>query len=306
MGGGDLIPSSALKGLEMNSDIRIQTTFFQHPKILKLIKRSGSSAPLRLIQLWMWTSQNRPDGILDNLEDEDIEIAARAESGFVDTLRELRLLEGEPNSRKVHNWEKHNPWAAGAEFRSAKARFAGLCSKHDKKKALSLLTAKEKQLLDIQKSARSQPVAKSSSAPLLSSPYLTLPKDKTLDATASGKTKTAPPAGKNGEASETRPKRKTVKLRDKTFAPESPGRFVQLWHIEYEKAKNCKYSGDIVKMMGQVSTLLKKVSYDNLCIARQRFMDEKPDEFNNYHNFDTFIKRFNEYREMAKKDGYSV
>src|SRR5690606_31968550 len=41
----------------------------------------------------------------------------------VAALVEVRFLDGEEGTYRIHNWAEHNPWAAGAESRSAKARW---------------------------------------------------------------------------------------------------------------------------------------------------------------------------------------
>lgn len=72
------------------------------------------------------------------MTDEDIEIAAgwTGELGeFTRTLCEVRFLDGAEDSRVVHDWAEHNPWAATRDKRVAAARTAAVerwrRSKHD-------------------------------------------------------------------------------------------------------------------------------------------------------------------------------
>ncbi len=131
----------------MNTDIRIQVTFFSHPKIIKLEHRLGKESPLRLIQLWTWVAQNKPDGNLVGMLDEDIEIAAGANSGFVKNLLDLKLLDGPKGKRVIHDWIEHNPWAADAPLRSARAKLSALTGHHDKTTAVGMLSLAERTLL---------------------------------------------------------------------------------------------------------------------------------------------------------------
>ena len=113
----------------MNTDIRISVEFWRHPKTVKLERRLGLEAVKSLTNLWMWTACNRPDGNLDGLDAEDVEIAAewRGEpEALVKTLLTLRLLEWEDERYKIHDWIEHNPWASEAESRSDVARFSKL------------------------------------------------------------------------------------------------------------------------------------------------------------------------------------
>lgn len=115
--------------VKMNTDIRLNLEFFSHPKIVKLERRLGVIAVKGLLQLWLWVARNRPNGALDNMDVEDIEIAAgwSGDSGaFVAALESLRLLDSCNNCYAIHNWERHNGWAARSSEREDKARFSRL------------------------------------------------------------------------------------------------------------------------------------------------------------------------------------
>ena len=110
----------------MATDARIAVSLPHHPKTKKLIKRLGQSAAWNLVCLILWTAANRSDGNLEGLSVEDIEIAAdwSGEDGaFVKALQEVRFLDIDEDQYSMHDWHEHNPWAAGADMRIAKARW---------------------------------------------------------------------------------------------------------------------------------------------------------------------------------------
>lgn len=112
----------------MNTDVRVQVGYFRHHKTEKLIRKLGVEASYALIQLWTYTGENKSDGILINMDEDDIAIAAgyKGDSavflaalvkvGFVDEIGVGKYA--------IHDWIDHNPWAAGAATRSEKARAA--------------------------------------------------------------------------------------------------------------------------------------------------------------------------------------
>lgn len=116
------------------SDIRLSVDFFQHPKTIKLERRLGIEGVKALLSLWMWAAQNRPDGVLSGLDPEDIEIAAGwirsdpagSDQDLVSTLVALRWLDEADGVYCLHEWEVHNPWAAGQQSRSNQARLGVL------------------------------------------------------------------------------------------------------------------------------------------------------------------------------------
>jgi hypothetical protein len=112
----------------MNIDIRLQVSFRDHPKRIRLERRLGPAGPLAMIDLLLAVAQSKPDGHLHGWSDEDIAIAARwngKPEEFVSTLAELRFLDRhEDGSYSVHDWTEHNSYAAGAQERSERARAA--------------------------------------------------------------------------------------------------------------------------------------------------------------------------------------
>lgn len=114
----------------MNSDIRLSVGFWSHPKTRKMVKRLGLEGVRSLQILWLWAAQNRPDGNLSGLDWEDIEMAADwqgEERAFFEHCLGVWIDEAE-NGYVLHDWTEHNSWAADAEERGDKARFARLAT----------------------------------------------------------------------------------------------------------------------------------------------------------------------------------
>ncbi|MBP8176826.1 MAG: hypothetical protein KAX77_03585 [Xanthomonadales bacterium] len=111
----------------MSDDARIAIGLPQHPKTRKLIRRLGPAAGWSLVCLFLWTAQNRHDGDLAGLSDEDLEIAAdwTGDAGaLVKALVEVRFLDGDEGTRAIHDWTQHNPWAASRGQRVEAAKRA--------------------------------------------------------------------------------------------------------------------------------------------------------------------------------------
>lgn len=119
-------------------DARISTAFPQHHKTKKLARRLGAEGPLGCMYLFLWAAANRSDGNLFGMSDEDVELAidwCGSTGAFVKAMVEVGFLDGDEGARTIHDWAEHNPWAAGAEARSEKARWAALCMRHGRSEA---------------------------------------------------------------------------------------------------------------------------------------------------------------------------
>jgi hypothetical protein len=126
----------------MASDARINTGLPAHPKTKKVIRRLGEAGAWYTVCLILWTAANRSDGDLTGMSSEEIELAVdwRGQpDAFVKALAECRLLDGEEGAYRLHDWAEHNPWAAGADARSEKSKFAALCKQHGRKEAARLM-----------------------------------------------------------------------------------------------------------------------------------------------------------------------
>lgn len=140
-------------------DARISIGLPQHPKTKKLIKRLGDGAAWRLICLFLWAASNKPDGNLDGMTAEDIELAVDwpgEDGAFVAAMIEVGFIDGVEGRYTIHDWREHNPWAAGADARSEKARWLATCKHHGKEKAAELMPDYAARLL---RSATSMPEA---------------------------------------------------------------------------------------------------------------------------------------------------
>jgi len=126
----------------MASDARISVTFTAHPKTKKLIRRHGHAAGWGLICLFLWTAANRPDGDLEGMSSEDIELAVDwtgEEGALVKALKDVGFLDGDEGAYSIHDWAEHNPWAAGAKDRSDASKFAALCKRYGRDKAADMM-----------------------------------------------------------------------------------------------------------------------------------------------------------------------
>lgn len=115
------------------ADARISTTLPSHPKTKKLMRSMGHAGAWYLVRLFLWVAENRSTGDLSGLADDDIELAIDfdGESGaFMAALSEVGLIDGEAGSRSIHDWVEHNPWAAGADARSVKAKWNAMKRHH--------------------------------------------------------------------------------------------------------------------------------------------------------------------------------
>lgn len=128
----------------MAEDARISTALPRHPKTVKLHRRLGALGCWHLVCLFLWVAENRADGNLAGMSDEDVEIAAgwNGQTGeFTRTLCEVRFLDGAEGARIVHDWAEHNPWAATRDKRIAAARAAAAVRWQGKNDADSMRTA---------------------------------------------------------------------------------------------------------------------------------------------------------------------
>ncbi|MCZ7647433.1 MAG: hypothetical protein M5U26_19615 [Planctomycetota bacterium] len=112
------------------SDFRLNSTFWDHPKTIRLSTKLGVEGVLALLRLWSFATEHRTKGRLTGLSKHEIERAARwagtpgklvktlVETGWVDIDGEGTLL--------LHEWELHQTWVVGAKARSEKARKASL------------------------------------------------------------------------------------------------------------------------------------------------------------------------------------
>lgn len=110
----------------MNKDIRLHTDFIHSRKRKKLQQELGCDGVVSLIDLWLISAIETPDGDLTGVTSSDIEIDANwygKGGAFVECLIRLGFLDKTKTGFQLHNWIIRQPWAAGAEKRSNKSRF---------------------------------------------------------------------------------------------------------------------------------------------------------------------------------------
>lgn len=113
----------------MNTDIRLAVGFFDHPKTIKLERLLGLQGVVSLMRLWLWATQNRPDGVLSEMDIDDIEIAARwngEQRALYDVLTKLRFVDTVDGEPHLHDWKDHNEWQSQAGQRSDSSRLTRL------------------------------------------------------------------------------------------------------------------------------------------------------------------------------------
>lgn len=123
-------------------DARISVGLPSHPKTKKLVRRLGAAGAWKLVCLFLWAAANRPDGDLSGMSGEDIELSVDwdgEDGAFVDALRAVGFLDGGDCAYRIHDWSEHNPWAAGADARSEKAKWLALCKHHGRAKAAEMM-----------------------------------------------------------------------------------------------------------------------------------------------------------------------
>ena len=120
------------------SDARISTGLPSHPKTKKLMRRLGAAGPWALVCLFLWARDNRSDGDLCGMTDEDIELAsdwAGDDGALIAALVSVGFLDGDESSRSIHDWASHQPWSAGADARSQSSKWAALCKRYGRDEA---------------------------------------------------------------------------------------------------------------------------------------------------------------------------
>lgn len=123
----------------MNCDIRVMTTFPHHHKTKKLRRKLGAEGVCALMFLWLFAAENRPDGVLSGMDEDDICIAAQWDgdaSSMLQALLEVGFLELIEGDYVIHDWAENNPWAASAPARKAKAEHAAK-ARWEKRNAIS-------------------------------------------------------------------------------------------------------------------------------------------------------------------------
>ena len=149
----------------MNTDIRIKTSFPNHPKTKKFIKTMGPLGGWMILKLWVFAAQNKSDGWLTNMDATDICVVMEFKGTPRQMLRALldcpqaadsmkscpgcdvcekgktRKRAGWLNKTKdgffeIHDWQEHNPYAHASQFRIDRARKGGVARRERKIKQI--------------------------------------------------------------------------------------------------------------------------------------------------------------------------
>jgi hypothetical protein len=109
-----------------NVDVRLKTNAPSHPKVKKLFAMTREAGQLAWVWLMLFAGRERPLGIFDGLDDDDVELAAEwhgARGELVAALLRVGLLERcDDGALALHDWSEHQPFAARAGERSETAR----------------------------------------------------------------------------------------------------------------------------------------------------------------------------------------
>lgn len=108
----------------MNKDIRLLVSFKGHRKRKRLKRLLGPGYLDYLIDLWLTTAQDRPEGILTGWDENDIADAAGWDGEpikLIDALIESKWIDQNSETFILHGWSEHQGWACGAKQRSESA-----------------------------------------------------------------------------------------------------------------------------------------------------------------------------------------
>ena len=152
----------------LDLDIRIKVGFFKHHKTQKLRRAVGADGVLALLELMCWARSNRHKGKLDEMTDEDIEIAAGwmgTPGALASALVVTEWLDGETGAREIHEWKEHQSYSFHADKRVAIAK-KGAKARHNKTYGDSKQHAGSKQAASNQHAPSQPSYSLSSPAPI--------------------------------------------------------------------------------------------------------------------------------------------
>lgn len=87
----------------------------------------GPAGLVALLQLWTWAAQNKPDGNLSGMDNEDVAIASGWDNDagkLVSALSGAKFLDGQEGGYVLHGWQEHQAYAAAEPARIERARKA--------------------------------------------------------------------------------------------------------------------------------------------------------------------------------------
>ena len=113
----------------MAKDFRIAVGFLDHWKTVKLKRILGFDGIESLLRLWEFAAQFHTKGILEGMDVDEIEIAAKwggARGTFVDTLwdNRIRFIDKIGENYCLHDWEEHQGFIFYSQERQKQAKKA--------------------------------------------------------------------------------------------------------------------------------------------------------------------------------------
>jgi hypothetical protein len=111
----------------VTDDVRISVALRHHRKTKRLRRKLGASACWSLVCLFLFAGEQRWTGDLSGMTSDDIEDEADWDGDrgeFVAALVALGFLDGIEGAYRIHDWEKHNPYAASKGQRIEKGKKA--------------------------------------------------------------------------------------------------------------------------------------------------------------------------------------
>lgn len=110
----------------MADDVRVSTALPTHPKTLRLEHALGPAGFAALVKLFCWAGDHRPDGDLSGISDDDLELSVgwKQKQRLIPVLAKVGFLEGKARSRRIHDWNYHQPFVATKSQRIERARLA--------------------------------------------------------------------------------------------------------------------------------------------------------------------------------------
>lgn len=107
-------------------DIRMDVAFLRNLKTRKLIAALGADGIVSLIRLWCYVRERHPQGVLDGVGLDDLEVIVEwpgTPGDFTAYTTSKRWVDVSPEGvLSVHDWPDHQPWAFGTERRSNAAK----------------------------------------------------------------------------------------------------------------------------------------------------------------------------------------
>lgn len=122
----------------MTKDIRIAFSFLDHRKRRKLRQLLGPGSTDYLLNLWLSTAMNHPDGVLGGMDEGDVALEAHWDGDantFVQAMLDAGFLDKTDNGYALHDWREHQGFVIHAHERQEKARKAADARWHKKNAA---------------------------------------------------------------------------------------------------------------------------------------------------------------------------